>query len=251
MADGGTSLDAICRGELVLEQPRRGYRFNLDPILLADFAGALGPVKQVVDLGAGVGVVGLLLARRWPETRVLLLELQPELALLAQANAERNGLAGRVEVRCADLRDPLAWSGWAPGLAVSNPPYFPLGAGRPCADAQRSLARHEVACSMGELLDAAAAGLAAGGALALIHAAEREEELVAGLDGRGLGPELLRRVVPLPGRPAARVLVAARGGARGGLRSPAPLLVEERPGAFTEEVRAILGEPPSSGGDAP
>ena len=69
------TVDAICRGAVTLAQPRRGYRFNIDSVLLADFTRRIvsSPVEDlVVDLGAGCGVVGLLLARFWPGCTVLM-----------------------------------------------------------------------------------------------------------------------------------------------------------------------------------
>jgi len=243
MGEGATTLDSICRGELALEQPRAGYRFNVDAVILADFAARLPQTASVVDLGAGVGVVGLLLARRWPEARVCLIELQPELAALAARNVERNQLGGRVEVRCVDLRDSASWPLPPPALAVSNPPFYRLGRGHTSPRRQVSQAKHELTCTLEALLDVAAAGLAPGGRLALIHAAERELELLAGLRARGFAAERVRRVLPLPDRPPARVLVCAERGGAGQLALAPPLVVELSPGVYSPELRKILREP--------
>ncbi len=242
-----TSLDSIRRGELVLEQPRSGYRFSVDAVLLADFAEQLLAAAHpdcLVDLGSGVGVVGLLLARRWTRVRVVLVEIQPELAALAAANVRRNQLQERVEARCVDLREVSRWCDARPELVVSNPPFFKIGSGRSSPSAQVSLARHEHTCSLEELLAAAAAGLAPGGRLALIHAAEREAELLEALAHRELILEARRRVVPLPGRAPTRVLLLARrAGKAAGVRELPPLVIEDRPGQLSVEARRILGDP--------
>jgi tRNA1Val (adenine37-N6)-methyltransferase len=245
-SSGDTSLDSIRRGELMLEQPRSGYRFTIDPVLLADFAGRFLPAapSRLVDLGAGVGVVGLLLARRWPATSVLLVELQPELAELAEANVRRNQLDDRVEVRCLDLRESWRWQDFGASVAVSNPPFYKVGSGRSSPSLQVSLARHEHACSAGELVAAAASGLGPGGQLALVHAAEREAELLQELGRQGLAPKALRRVRPLPDRDPNRLLVlaASPAGSSPILGELPPLLLEERPGVLSAEARQILGE---------
>lgn len=237
-----TTLDAICRGALRLEQPRAGYRFNLDPVILADFAAARARApERIVDLGAGVGVVGLLLAHRFPDARVLLIELQVELAELAERNARRNGLAGRVEVRCLDLREVALWRAPERTLCVSNPPFFATSAGRPSVRPQVSIAKHELACTLAELLLAAERGLTDGDELALIYPCAREQELLAGLTAHGHGVLRQRRVQPLPDRAAARTLLLARRGAAGAeTQLEPPLVVEEEPGRFGEELRRVL-----------
>jgi tRNA1Val (adenine37-N6)-methyltransferase len=236
------SIDTICRGELTLAQPKRGYRFNVDSVLLADFARQHGEVPgRVVDLGAGCGVVGLLLARWWPDARVVLVEIQRELAELAAGNAERNGLAGRVEVLNGDLRRAESWRLHRPQLVVTNPPFFRTEVGRASPNSQIAVAKHEIDCTLEQLLEACAAGLGPEGAVAMIHAHERLDEIVDGLLRNGIEPRQVRGVMPLPGRPSTRVLVRAARGAGRAEQLP-PLLVESRPGVYSPEMRHILRE---------
>ncbi len=234
--------DSICRGALVLRQPGGGYRFNVDSVILAQFCvRALDEEpREVVDLGTGCGVVGLLLARLWPGCRVRLVELQQELADLARLNVQDNELNSRVEVQRADLRDPASWPGAAPDLLVSNPPFFRLGAGRQSRHRQVAVAKHEVSCTLEELVDAAAASLVAGKSLALIHAADRRDEVLEQLRRRALAPCLVRMVRPLPGREHTRVLVLATKTRAGACEELPELLVEQRPGRYSAEIEAAL-----------
>src|SRR5712691_1410903 len=103
--DQAVTDDAVLGGRLRLKQPRRGHRVGHDAILLAAATGAR-PGEDAVDLGAGVGAAGLALAARVPGTTVTLVEIDPELAALAAANAERNDLAGRVRVAVLDVAAP-------------------------------------------------------------------------------------------------------------------------------------------------
>ncbi len=234
----------ICRGELRLTQPARGYRFNLDSLLLADFAWRWLPDggRRAMDLGAGCGVVGLLLARRDPDLAVILVELQPALAELARRNAEQNGLGQKVEVLEADLAslDPAGQA--RPQLVVSNPPFYPQGSGRLNPDPQVATARHELACTLADLCDCAGRLLAPGGRFSLVHLRERMEEVLESLNAASLAPRILRKIQPLPDRPANRFLVMAEKGWGGGLEEEAPLLVREAPGVYTEETKGILRE---------
>ena len=99
---GELTCDSILRGRLRLWQPVVGYRFSIDPLLLIDFVSD-GSFGQVADLGAGVGIVGLGLARRFEQARVTLVELQPRLAELSRRNIVENELTARCQVVLADV----------------------------------------------------------------------------------------------------------------------------------------------------
>ncbi len=131
--------DAIFAGRLRLWQPARGegYRFNLDPILLAGFARRAG---HVMDLGAGCGVLGLALLFLGKAERLTAVEVQPEMAELVARNARENGLEDRVTVLSGDLRSLVL-----PRVehVVFNPPYFRAGEGRRAPNDGRDASRHE------------------------------------------------------------------------------------------------------------
>jgi len=238
------TTDRICRGELTLEQPRKGYRFNIDSIILVDFCGrtAGGTADRAVDLGAGCGVVGLLLARRDLAREVVLVEIQQELAQLAESNARRNGLERRATVVCGDLRQTDVWLASA-DLVVSNPPFFRQGHGRVSGEPQVALAKHELTCTVEDLARAAEAALRPDGALALIHSMDRLEEILGTLRAHGLSPSVVQGVCPLPGRACGRVLLRAiRGSAPTVPRRLPDLLVEVEPGVYSPQLRATLGD---------
>ena len=134
-----TTCDTLLDGRLHLEQPARGqgYRFNLDPVLLADFAPR---AAHVVDLGAGCGVLGALLLHAGKAQRVTAVEIQAEMAALCRDNAERNGFGSRMSVVSADLRHIQLAD--VDGV-VFNPPYFAAERGRGSPNSLRDAARHE------------------------------------------------------------------------------------------------------------
>lgn len=235
---------AICRGELRLSQPERGYRFNVDSLILADFVGREMPAstRQCVDLGAGCGVVGLLLARRHHQLNVSLVEIQPGLAELARYNARDNGLHQNVEVMELDLRalDPAQLP--APQAVVSNPPFYRAGTGRLNPDPGMATARHEVSCTLADLCACAGRLLTRGGRLYLVHIMERQDDVLSALALAGFTAKIMRRIQPLPGREANRFLVMAEKEGEGGLVQQQPLLVRGQPGVYSEEMKVILRE---------
>jgi len=244
----GTTTDEIFRGELVLEQPRRGYRFNLDAVLLASFTHEVvgSPPERIIDLGCGCGIVGLTLARRWPTARVRLVELQAAMSELARRNAERNQLADRVEVIQGDLTAVVSWQpdSGERTLVVSNPPFWPTSAGRVSPNPDIAMARHELRCSLDQLIDSCAQVRGTGQLLALIHDVARRDELMQRLDQAGYQLRRVRAVLPMPGRPARRVLVLARRRQKACDLEPVtedePLVVHERPGVYSPRMREIL-----------
>jgi tRNA1(Val) A37 N6-methylase TrmN6 len=139
------TADAVLGGRLLLKQPRRGHRVGHDAILLAAACPAR-PRERVVDLGAGVGAAGLALAQRVDDSRVTLVEIDPDLAALAAENAQANGLAGRVSAVVLDVAAParaFAAAGLAPESVtrvLMNPPFNDPARQRASPDRQRSLA---------------------------------------------------------------------------------------------------------------
>lgn len=237
--------DEILRGRLAIWQPRVGYRFAVDPLLLVDFVGGRGAAR-VCDLGAGSGVIALALALQLPEARVTAVELQPRLAALARRNVIDNALDQRVEVIEVDLANLLATRAVLPGgsfeLVASNPPFRPLGEGSANPEDEEAVARHEVRLTLGGLAGQARRLLVPGGRCCLVYPAERLTALLGTLDGDGLRPVRLRLVHPRAGEPATRALVEAHKGARGNLVVEPPLVLLTDDGSYSPEARRALGD---------
>lgn len=173
-----------------------------DTIRLAAFA-TVRRGWRVCDLGCGPGPLPLLLLGREPSLAVTGVERDPEAASLARRNLEENGLLG--EILTGDLRDRTLLPAGAFDLAVSNPPWFPVGTGK-----SGGPARAEEACTLEELCVAAARLVKNGGRFALVHRPERLVDLLCALRAHGLEPKRLRLERP-------RVLVEAVRRGRPGL----------------------------------
>lgn len=236
----GETLDALFGGELHLIQRRRGYRFSVDPLLLAAWTGR--PCERAVDFGAGCGILSLLLARRGCGS-VVGVEVQQGLFELAVRNVALNRLSGRVELVRADfreLRGVLAPASF--DLVASNPPYVAAGTGRMNAVDERAIARHELMGSLPELAVSARALLKHGGALKLVFPASRLPELIGACEAAGLTPRRMRLVFPVPKRPARMVLFEAVKGSSRAFEALPPLHLFSEPGAYTPEALEILRE---------
>lgn len=171
-----------------------------DALALGDFA-SVRPGWRVCDLGTGSGALLLLLARRAERLALTGVELDPLSARTARENLADNGLEG--QVLCGDLRATPLPAGQF-DLAVSNPPYFPVGSGK-----SGGPARSEEFCSLDELCAAAARLVKNGGRFALCHRPERLADVICSLRGRGLEPKRLKLISHGPGHPPSLLLVEA------------------------------------------
>jgi tRNA1Val (adenine37-N6)-methyltransferase len=126
-----------------LSQPESGFRFSMDALLLAAFAGREQVRGRVLDLGTGCGVVGLGLALDHPDFFGVGLDLSPEMLRHARVNVHRLGFDGRFAMLRADVRGPFGLEPESMDLVLCNPPYRDPGRGRTCPDEARTMARFE------------------------------------------------------------------------------------------------------------
>lgn len=246
--DHPTTEDALFDGAVLFSQPARGhgYRANVDALLLANFATREYPARLALDLGAGVGTVALCLDHFGGARSFVLVEKEPNLALLAEANLARNGLRERGEVLTLDLLDGLSahpelWR--AADLVVANPPFVRPVRGRPASANGRSAARY------GELrpfLQAASQALARKGRACLVYPAHALLELVEEARRLDLEAKRLRMVHGAEDRPARVALIELARAKPGGLMVLPPLIESER-GRPSAELLSIIQRRRASG----
>lgn len=224
-----------------------GWKFYYDDALfppgtdsfLLSSLPRLKPGLRVCDLGAGTGLLGLLLLRRQRQLQITELELRPEAQAPAEKNIVENGLGDALRFQVCDLRRraelPQAGSF---DLAVCNPPYFPVGSGAAANGDARQAARAEDSCSLEEICAAAAYLLRWGGSFCLVHRPERLADLTAALRSAGLEPKRLRPVAQRAGQPPTLLLLESRRGGRPGLTWEPPLYLTE-PDGGSRELDAI------------
>ncbi|WP_439814628.1 tRNA1(Val) (adenine(37)-N6)-methyltransferase [Zavarzinia sp. CC-PAN008] len=233
--DATTTRDALHDGRLHLDQPGRGYRVAVDPILLAAFVAPRG-AATVLDAGSGTGAAALSLALRCPHVRVTGLERVADLRDMAVASAARAGLAERVDFVLADL---AAFRASAPfDAAISNPPYYDPARSPPSPEVLRRAGSLET-MPLAAWIDLMLRRLRGGGTFAMVHRAERLAEILGAVDGRCGGIDVLP-VLPRAGAPASRVLLRAAKGARAPLRLLPSLVLHGADGRYTPAAQDVL-----------
>jgi tRNA1Val (adenine37-N6)-methyltransferase len=234
------SISLRSAGIIFITQQKKGFRFTLDSLLLADFCN-IRPRDRVLEPGAGTGVISLLLAKKFPKARFVADEVEPGAYGLLTQNIEDNGLVSNIVPVNTDLRDlSSSFSPHAFDVIVANPPYTKTGAGKKSPFPDRHLARQGRSTSITLWLGLNAL-LKNKGRYFLVFPASRTAELTALLRMHDLEPKRLRFVHPFPHKPASLVLVEAMRSARIGLDVLRPLVVHEKDGGYTEEVKDIYG----------
>ena len=234
--------DAFLGGQLLLRQKRSGHRAGHDAILLAAATEARQG-DRVVDLGAGVGTAGLALARRVGGINLCLVELDPELAGLAHANAATNAIAADVIVLdvTADVQT-FAAHGLMPDSAdcvLMNPPFNDAIRHRGSPDQARHAAHVATDETLNAWVHAARRILRSSGVLTLIWRADGIADVLAALS-RGFGSVSILPIHGEAGRPAIRVLVRAVKGGRAPTRLLPGLMLNNESSVPKNEVRNIL-----------
>lgn len=232
-------LDKLTDQGMVILQPRKGYRFSIDAVLLARFA-TVKPGFKVLDLGTGSGVIPLLLSTREKDLQIVGVEIQAELAALAKKSVALNKKEDCIAIWEGDLRELGREHHGKWDLVVSNPPYFKINVGKISGEESAAIARHELKCSLEDIVRVAAKLLKSRGYFAVIHRPERLGELFNLLSQYGLNPTRLKPVYPTMDRRATMFLLEAVKGSHEELRLLPPLVVYETPGRYTEEVERIF-----------
>jgi tRNA1Val (adenine37-N6)-methyltransferase len=208
--------------------------------LLAGYAGSLAD-ERLVDLGTGCGIIPLILAFRNPNIVAFAIEIQQDLAALANSNVAANHMQHRITVLRQDMRDlKPEMIGGPVEVVVCNPPYRKPGSGRLNPDAQRAIARHELKVSLSDVLQTARRMLRTTGRFMTIYTAERVVELLAQMRREGIEPKFMRSIHSQPDMEAKLVLVEGIKGARPATRIGPPLIIYDTKGCYSREVQAMF-----------
>ncbi len=224
-------------GVITVSQPRKGHRFTLDSVLLADFC-RIKQKERVLEPGAGTGVISLLLAKRHPRSLFYPIEVQDSLQNLCEDNRKSNNLDNITCVH-SDLRrisQTISPRGF--DVIVTNPPYIKEGTGKKSPLPGRRVSRQELLGALESWL-ALQKILKQGGRYHLVFPASRSAELFSLMREHGLEPKRIRYVHAKEHRPASIVLVEAVKAAGPGLIALPPLVVHTPDGSYTDEMRSI------------
>ncbi len=224
-------------GIMKIMQPKKGARFTLDSLLLADFC-RIKSQDTILEPGSGTGIISLLLASKFPRTSIVAIEAQSSVARICSKNISDNGLDDRIELLTQDIREVQRTL--KPGsfdAIVANPPYTRTGTGRQSPVHERLASRHDRLGTIQTWLDLRVY-LKNRGRYFLIFPASRASEILCLLRTGKLEPKRVRFVHPWKDRPASLILIEAMKSAGPGLEVLPPLIVHEG-GGYSLEMQQI------------
>lgn len=234
-------LDELQRnGYKIIQNPKK-FCFGMDAVLLSGFA-RVKRGETVLDLGTGTGIIPLLLRGKTKGKHFTGLEIQEESASMARRSVAYNHLEEDISICTGDIKEAAKLFGAASfDVVTSNPPYMTGNHGIVNPDLPKAIARHEILCSLEDVVRAAAGVLRPGGRFYMVHRPFRLAEILVMLTRYGLEPKRMQLVYPYVDREPNMVLLEALQGGRPRITVEKPLIVYEKPGVYTSEIYDIYG----------
>ena len=233
------TLEDLQLNGLFLIQKKTGFRFGMDAVLLAHFAG-IREKDTVVDFGTGNGILPLLLYGRKKGNRFFAVEIQKEASELARRNAELNHLEKHITVIHADAADISDYlERCSADAAVCNPPYGHPDASLISPEINKAVARSQKTETLDHLLSGAFYALKGRGRLFLVYPASQMLFLMKKLQLNHLEPKRFQLVYPYPSKPANLVLIEAVKDAKPMLHPMPPLIIYNHDGSLTNDLKSV------------
>ena len=227
-------------GYRIIQDPDR-FCFGMDAVLLSGFATAKKGDK-VLDMGTGTGIIPILMEAKTDAEHLTGLEIQPESADMAFRSVQLNGLEDKISIVTGDIKEAKnLFSKASFQVITSNPPYMIGQHGLVNPHSEKAIARHEVLCTLEDVIENAAALLVPGGHFYMVHRPFRLAEIMTTLVKYRLEPKRMQLVYPYIDKEPNMVLIEATRGGKSRLLVEKPLIVYEKPGVYTSEIYDVYG----------
>ena len=229
-------IDDLMRDGLKLIQNTDIFCFGMDAVLLSTYAKA-GKYDRVLDLGTGNGIIPVLMQSKNPGSTYTALEIQENSADLAIRNVELNNLSDRISVVKGDIKEASRLFGEASfNVVTSNPPYMNENHGIVNPDSAKAIARHEILCSLEDVVREAGKCLKSKGKMYMVHRPNRLVDIFDTMRRHHLEPKRMRLVYPYVNKAANMVLIEAVKGGNSQLIVEEPLIVYKEDGTYTDAL---------------
>jgi tRNA1Val (adenine37-N6)-methyltransferase len=235
----GERLDDLNIKGYEIIQHKDKFCFGMDAVLLSEFAVAKKG-ERVLDLGTGTGVIPILMEAKDKGTSFSALEIQSESADMARRSVEHNGLSHKIAIVEGDIKEAAGLFGKAVfDVITCNPPYMNDKHGLKNPDLPKAIARHEVLCTLEDVISQSAVLLKERGRFYMVHRPTRLQEIITLMHQYHLEPKRLRMVHSYVDSDANMVLIEGLKGGGVFMKVEKPLIIYEKTNTYTKEVRSI------------
>lgn len=237
----GERLDDLQRnGYRIIQDPDR-FCFGMDAVLLSGFAHARKE-DRILDMGTGTGIIPLLMEAKYHPTHLTGLEVQEESADMARRSVALNDLSDKITIVTGDIKEADSLFKAASFDCITcNPPYMIDNHGITNPEEPKAIARHEILCTLDDVVRQAAKLLKPGGHFFLVHRPFRLAEIMTTMSQYKLEPKRMQLVYPFVNKEPNMVLLEATRGGRPRMTVEKPLIVYQSPGVYMPEIYDIYG----------
>ena len=238
LVKAGERVDDLQNGFYVIQNQNK-FCFGMDAVLLSGFA-RIRKGDHVLDMGTGTGIIPILLKSKTKGEHFTGLEIQEECADMATRSVQYNGLEYAVDIVCGDIKEAAGIFGAASfDVVTSNPPYMIGAHGLQNPYMAKAIARHEVLCTLEDVVSQASKVLKDRGRFFMVHRPFRLAEIFSVLTRYKLEPKRMQLVYPYIDREPNMVLIEALKGGNSRITVEKPLIVYEKPGVYTKDILEI------------
>lgn len=234
-------LDELHRnGYHIIQNPKK-FCFGMDAVLLSGFA-RVKPGERAIDLGTGTGIIPILLEAKTQGEHFTGLEIQPESADMAKRSVRYNHLEHKINIEIGNIKDASAQFGASSfHVVTTNPPYMTGQHGLTNPNEAKAIARHEILCSLEDVIRESARLLKPQGRFYMVHRPFRLSEIMCLMHQYGLEPKRMQLVYPFADKEPNMVLMEGLRGGKPRITVEKPLIVYKEPGIYTDEIYDIYG----------
>lgn len=227
-------------GYRIIQNPKK-FCFGMDAVLLSGYA-KVKPGEKCLDLGTGTGIIPILLEAKTPGQQFIGLEIQEESASMARRSVLLNKQEEKVQIVTGDIKEASSIFGAASfDVVTTNPPYMTSQHGLQNPDLPKAIARHEVLCTLEDVIREGAKVLKMNGRFYMVHRPFRLAEIINCLMKYKLEPKRMKLVYPYIDKEPNMVLIEAIKGAKSMLKVESPLIVYKEENVYTDEIYDIYG----------
>ena len=236
-------IDDLELNNLKIIQKSDGFCYGIDSVLLSDFAKNIKKNSNVIDMGTGTGILGFLLIAKTRINKVIGIEIQPEIADMAQRSIAMNCLDNKFKILNCNIKEidnKLKEDSY--DAVITNPPYKKLNSGKTNENEVKLISRHEVKASLEDFIKVSFKMLKDKGSLYMVHRAERLVDIMYEMRKNKMEPKRIRFVYSNQRSESKLVMIEAVKNGKSSVRIEEPLFIYNDDGSYTDEILKIYNK---------